>query len=167
MPDFRKKPGTKSGYIRLTNPIKDISAFETVVKALIQKNPLGCTSYYARRKNHPPVEKVREMYTARFECQNGRMKRIGTTIEMYDSIDGYETGIAAVISNMANISSHRGKVRHRKNADLFSVMFRCHDPEGEVCFLNMARDRITLSSYTRDAIQERLEKWTGSIPELA
>jgi hypothetical protein len=167
MPDFRQKPGTKSGVFRLKTPIADIAAFDEIIQALIHKNPLGCTSYYARKRHHPPIQKVREMYTARFEYRNPREKRIGTTIEMYDSVEGYETGIAAVISNMANISSHRGKVRHRKKTDLFSVMLRCHDPKGEIYFLNMARDRMTLSSYIDDAIRERLSKWTSEIPELA
>lgn len=167
MPDFRQKPGTKSGFLRLKAPIADITAFDAIIHALIHKNPLGCTSYYARQKHHPPVEKVREMYTARFEYRNGREKRIGTTIEMYDSVEGYETGIAAVISNMANIASHRGKVRHRKKSDLFSVMLRCHDQEGEIYFLHLTRDRITLSSYIDDAIRERLAEWARGIPELA
>jgi hypothetical protein len=82
-------------------------------------------------------------------------------------VEGYETGVAAVISNMANIASHLGKVRHRKKADLFSVMLRCHDPNGEIYFLNMARDRMTLSSYHEDAIRERLTTWTSGVPELA
>jgi hypothetical protein len=167
MPDFRQKPGTKSGFIRLKIQIADIAAFDAIIQELVHKNPLGCTPYYARQRHHPPVEKVREMYTARFEYRNGREKRIGTTIEMYDSVEGYETGIAAVISNMANIASHRGKIRHRKKADLFSVMLRCHDPTGEIYFLHMTRERITLSSYMDKAIQERLTKWTREILELA
>jgi hypothetical protein len=167
MPDFRVKPGTKSAFCRLKTPLADVAAFDEIIQALIHKNPLGCTSYYARQRHHQPIEKVREMYTARFEYRNVREKRIGTTIEMYDSVEGYETGVAAVISNMANIASHRAKVRHLKKADLFSVMLRCHDPVGEIYFLNMARDRMTLSSYSDDAIRERLLKWTNEVPELA
>jgi hypothetical protein len=166
MPDFRVRPGTKRAYRRLKTPIVDITAFDEIVRSLIHKNPLGCTPWYSRQKYHPPVGKLREMYTAKFEYRNGTQKRIGTSIEMYDSVEGYETGIAAVISNMANIASHRGKVRHIKQADLFSVMLRCHDGSGEVYYLNIARNRITLSSYADERIRERVEKWTGSVPAL-
>ena len=107
------------------------------------------------------------MYTAKFEYRNEKRKRIGTSIEMYDSVEGYETGIAAVISNMANIASHRGKVKHLPEADLFSVMLKCHDPNGELYFLSIARNRITLSSYHDERIRERVEEWAKSVPELA
>jgi hypothetical protein len=167
MPDFRPRPGTGKSYRRLKNPIADITTFNAIIQALVFNNPLGCTSYYARRKNHPPVQKVREMYTAKFEYRNEKMKRIGTSIEMYDSVDGYETGIAAVISNMANIASHRGRVKHLPSADLFSVMLKCHDPHDELYFLNIARDRVILSSYCDDSIREQVEKWADSVPALS
>lgn len=167
MPDFRPRPGTRKTYRRLKNPIADITVFNAIIQSLAFDNPLGCTSYYARRKNHLPVQKVREMYTAKFEYRNEKRKRIGTSIEMYDSVDGYETGIAAVISNMANRASHRGTVKHLPSADLFSVMLKCHDSNGELYFLNIARDRITISSYTDDAIRKRVETWTDSVPALA
>jgi hypothetical protein len=167
MPDFRPRAGTKRSYRRLKTPISDITAFNAIIQSLILKNPLGCTSYYARRKNHPPVQKAREMYTAKFEYRNEKRKRIGTSIEMYDSVEGYETGIAAVISNMANIASHRGKVKHLPAADLFSVMLKCQDPNGELYFLNIARDRITLSSYTDDRIRKQVEAWTDTVPVLS
>ena len=167
MPDFRPRPGTKRSYRRLKNPIADITAFDAIIRSLIINNPLGCTSYFARRNNHPPVQKAREMYTAKFEYRNEIGKRIGTTIEMYDSVEGYETGIAAVISNLANREAHRGKVKHLPSADLFSVMLKCHDPVGELYFLNIARNRITLSSYADDAIRKKVETWAASVPELA
>jgi hypothetical protein len=166
MPDFRARPGTKRAYRRLKIPIADITVFDELIQSLIHTNPLGCTPYYARQKYHPPVEKLREMYTAKFDYRNGTQKRIGTSIDMYDSVEGYETGIAAVISNMANIASHRGKVLHLKKADLFSVMLRCHDPDDEVFFLHIARDRISISSYTDDAIRKKVEAWTDTVPAL-
>ncbi|MDD1690803.1 MAG: hypothetical protein LUQ66_09095 [Methanoregula sp.] len=154
-------------YHRLKSPIADITGFDAIIRSLIFKNPLGCISYFSRKKNHPPVEKVREMYTAKFEYRNEKKKRIGTSIEMYDSVEGYETGIAAVISNMANIASHRGRVKHLPSADLFSVMLKCQDPNGELYFLSIARDRITVSSYKDDIIRKKVEKWTDSVPALA
>ncbi|HXX54539.1 MAG TPA: hypothetical protein VEI81_00415 [Methanoregula sp.] len=148
-------------------PVADIQVFDRIVQSLIQRNPLGCTPYFARVHHHPPIEKLREMYTAKFEYRNERRKRVGSTIEVYDSVEGYDTGIAAVISNMANIASHRAKPRHLPKADLYSVMLQCHDREGELYFLNISRTRITLSSFMNDAIQKKVEAWTDSVPELA
>jgi hypothetical protein len=107
------------------------------------------------------------MYTAKFAYENKDGKRIGTGQEMYDSVKGYEYGIAAVISNMANIAAHRGTVRYIPDSDLFSVIIKCHDAGGELYFLSIARDRVTVSSYTDDEIRRRVERWSDRVPELA
>ena len=142
MADFKRKPGTKSAYRSLKKPIADIGQFNVIVQDLIMKNPLGCTSYWSARKHYVPVRKVREMYTAKFVYLNAKKKRIGTGLDMYDSVEGYQTGIAAVISNVANSMSHRGTVRHMPDADLFSVMLKCHDPDGEFYYLSLAQNGL-------------------------
>jgi hypothetical protein len=167
MPYFKQKPGTKSAFRRLKHPFPDLTTFNTVVRSLILKNPLGCTSYMSMKKNHPPLETVREMYTAKFVYLNAAGKQIGRGLDTYDSVEGYENGIAAVISNMANIASHRGKVKHLPAADLFSVTLKCHDSDGELYFLSIARDRVTLFSYSDDAIRKRVEVWSDGVPALA
>jgi hypothetical protein len=167
MPDFRLRPGTKSVTHRMKIPVADIMVFDRIVQTLINANPLGCTPYYARLHHHPPIEKLRERYTARFEYRNERRRQIGSTSEVYDSVEGYGTGIAAVISNMANIASHRAKPRHLPKADLYSVMLQCHDRVDGLYFLNLSRERITLSSFSDDTVLERVVEWTRSIPELA
>jgi hypothetical protein len=166
MTQFRQRAGTKSAVRRLKKPLPDIIAFDAVVRSLIMKNPLGCTSYRSVKKHHPPVEKVREMYTAKFVYETAGGKRIGSSSEIYNSVEGYQTGIAAVVSNMANIASHRGKVRHLPDADLFSVTLKCHDPDGELFFLSLARNRMTLSSYTDDRIRKRVGAWVDSVQAL-
>ena len=167
MAHFNQKPGTMSASYRMKKPFTDVPAFDAIVRSLIMKNPLGCTSYWYRKKNLQPVEKVREMYTAKFVYEDPNEKRIGTGQEMYNSVEGYQYGIAAVISNMANIAAHRGKVRHLPDADLFSVILKCHDPNGELYFLSIARDRLTVSSYTDDEIRRRIETWVEGVPALA
>ena len=166
MAHFNQKPGTKSAFHLLKKPILGANAFDAVVRSLAMNNPLGCTSYRTRKKVHQPVEKVREMYTAKFVYENPDGKRIGTGQEMYDSLEGYQYGIAAVITNMANIAAHRGKIRHIPENDLFSVILKCHDPGGEMYFLSIARDRVTVSSYTDDKIRRRVEQWTDKVPAL-
>lgn len=167
MAHFNQKPGTKSAFHHLKNPFPDVIAFDAVVRSLIVKNPLGCTSYRTGKKNHRPIENVREMYTAKFVYEDLNGRRIGTGQEMYNSLEGYQYGIAAVISNMANIAAHRGKVRHIPDTDLFSVILKCHDPNGEYYFLSIARDRVTVSSYIDDEIRMRVERWSDRVPALA
>jgi hypothetical protein len=91
---------------------------------------------------------------------------VGSGSETYNTVDGYHTGIAAVISNMANIASHGGKVKHTPGADLFSVTLKCNDPKAGLYFLSIARDRVTLSSYSDDAIRERVGKWADGVPGM-
>lgn len=166
MAKFEPRPGTKSAYHNLKRPIADIGEFDRIVQTLILGNPLGCTSYRSARKNHLPIEKVREMYTAKFVYLNDKKKRIGAAIEMYDSVGGYETGIAAVISNVANNLSHRGIVKHLPDDDLFSVTIRCHDLDGEVYALSITRNRVTVSSYTDEGIKKKVEAWVDTVPGL-
>ncbi|WAC04452.1 MAG: hypothetical protein OS112_08255 [Methanoregula sp.] len=166
MAQFKQKNTAKSAVHALRHPIPDIVAFNTVVRSLILKNPFGCTSYMSAKKNHPPLETVREMYTAKFVYENTKGKQIGYGLDMYNSIDGYQNGIAAVISNMANIAAHGGKVHHVPAADLFSVILKCNDPKAGLYFLSIARDRVTLSSYNDEGIRSRVEKWADGVPGL-
>lgn len=166
MSHFNQRPGTKSAVHYLMNPIPDITAFNTIVRSVVRQNPFGCVSYYHKKKHHPPVEIVREMYTAKFVYDDEESKRAGTGQETYNSVEGYQYGIAAVLSNLANFSAHKGKARHVPGSDLFSVILKCQDPSGEYYFLSLARDRVTLASYEDDAIRKKVEAWTDSVPVL-
>jgi hypothetical protein len=164
MKQFRRKPGTRSAFLDLKTPFPDATAFEAVVRSICMNNPFGCISYMKGKKNHQPVERVREMYTAKFVYEDPEGRRIGTSQETYNSLEGYQFGIHAVICNMANVSAHRGKIRHLPDTDHFSVILKCHDPNGEFYFLSLARDRVTVSSFTDDEILTRVELWKGSVP---
>jgi hypothetical protein len=166
MTQFRQKAGTTSAVHRLKKPVPDITAFDEIVRSLIQKNALGCISHWIALKHHPPIEIVREMYTAKFVYTDATGKRIGSGSEVYHSVEGYHTGIAAVISNMANLAAHGGKVRHIPDSDLFSITLKCQDPGGELYYLSIARNRVTISSYSDDAIRTRISQWNDSVPAL-
>lgn len=166
MRQFTPKPGTQSAIRILETPFADITTFSAAVQELVMANPLGCTSYFMARKHLPPVMKVRERYTAKFVYENGRKKQIGSTSEVYDSVDGYLDGIHAVMSNMANTAAHRGRPRHVAESDRFSVIMKCHEAGGELYFIGMARDRITVASYTDDAILWKAKRWIEKSPVL-
>jgi hypothetical protein len=68
---------------------------------------------------------------------------------------------------MVDIPSHRGMVRHLPDADLFAVTLKYHDPEGELFFLSIARNRVTLSSSSDDTIRKRVGRWSEAVPALA
>lgn len=167
MTRFRSRPGTRSASRRLKHPIADIRTFVSIIRMLVIENPLGCTSYHTTRKTHPPVKAVRERYTAKFAYLDAKGKQAGTSSEVYDSVDGYEMGRAAMITNMANIAAHRGRAVPLPDADLFSATLACHDPSGELYFVSLTRDRITIASYEDDAIRKRVEAWADSVTELA
>ncbi|OPX62042.1 MAG: hypothetical protein A4E34_00275 [Methanoregula sp. PtaU1.Bin006] len=128
MARFIEKPGKKSAFRYLKHPFSDIGKFEEIVREIVLKNPFDCTSYMKKGRNHPPVEKVREKYTAKFVYEDADGKQVGNGLDMYTSAEGYQYGIAAVISNMANVAAHGGKVRHDPASDLFSVTLQCNDP---------------------------------------
>lgn len=163
---FREKSEKRSAVLYLKTPFPDIRAFSAFVQDLILKNPFGCTAYMTGRKNHPPVENVREMYTAKFVYMDSNRRQVGSGSEIYDTLEGYEDGIAAVVSNTANAIAHRGKAKHHPAADLFSVTLQCHDPDGSCWFLSVARDRVTLSAYKDDAVKKRVNEWAKMVPAL-
>jgi len=167
MTQFRKRAGTMSAVHRLKRAVPDIATFDGIIRSLVLKNPLGCVSHWIALKHQPPIGIVREMYTAKFVYTDTAGKRIGSGSEVYHSVEGYNTGISAVISNMANRAAHGGKVRHTPDADLFSVTLKCQDTGGELYYLSIARDRMTLSSYRDDAIRTRVSEWTDTVPALA
>lgn len=166
MARFIENAGKKSAFRYLKHPLPDVEAFDAVIRELILKNPLGCISYMKGGRNHPPVGKVREQYTAKFVYENAHGKQVGNGLDMYASVEGYRYGIAAVISNMANASAHGGKPRHDPASDHFSVTLKCNHPREGLFFLNLSRERLTISSYRDDAVLDRVRDWADGVPHL-
>jgi len=163
---FREKTGTKSAVLYPKTPFPDIRAFSVFVRDIILKNPFGCTSHMTGRKNHPPVEKIREMYTAKFVYLDKNRVQVGSGSEIYHTLDGYEDGIAAAVSNTANALAHGGKAKHTPDTDLFAVTLQCHDLDGTLWFMSVARDRVTISAYKDDAVKKRVGEWAKTVPAL-
>jgi hypothetical protein len=88
---FRHKPGSKSAFRHLKVPFPDVTAFDAVVRSLVMKNPLDCTSYMSGKKNHPPVEKVREMYTAKFVYEDVKESGSGADLRYTILLKGTST----------------------------------------------------------------------------
>ena len=167
MADFAPNTNVKSAVRKLATPIADIASFNTIVQNVILNNPFGCISYMSGGVNHPPVEKTKESYTARFLYQDTDAKTIGKGAESYDTITGFSAGITSVLANTANNTAHGGTPVHAAANDSFSVSLKCHDPNGELYMVNFSRQQVTLSSYEDDSIRANLETWADAVPALA
>lgn len=167
MADFVQNTNIKSAVRKLANPIADIDAFNTIVQNVIASNPFGCVSYMSGGTNHPPVEKTKETYTARFVYQDTEAKTVGKGSESYNAMAGYNAGITAVLANTANNTAHAGTPVHDAASDSFSATLRCHDPNGELYQVNFSRQQVTVSSYEDDAIRTRIETWADGVTALA
>jgi len=167
MADFIQNTNVKSSARKLAAPITDVDAFSTLVQNVILNNPFGCISYMSGGVNHPPVEKTRESYTAKFVYQDALAKSVGRSSETYNTITGFNAGIAAVLANTANSTAHGGTPVRDPAADSFSATLKCHAPSGEIYMVNFSRQQVTISSYEDDAIRTVLETWADGVPALA
>jgi len=167
MADFTQNTNVKSAVRKLAEPIEDINAFNAIVQSVILNNPFGCVSYMSSGANHPPVEKIRETYTAKIVYQDNDAKVVGRGADTYDSITGFNAGITAILADTANTTAHGGIPAHNSDGDSYSATLKCHDPNGELFFVNFSRQQVTISSYEDDGIKGRIETWADSVPALA
>ncbi len=167
MADFTQRTNIKSAVRRLAYPIADVTAFNTIVQSIILNNPLGCVSYMNSGVNHPPVEKNRETYTAKFVYEDDAAKIVGSGSESYRTLEGFSAGITAMLANTANNTAHGGTAIHDTDMDTYSATLKCHDPNGELYFLTLSRQQVAISSYENDSIRTRIETWVDGVPALA
>jgi hypothetical protein len=167
MTDFVQSSETKRAVRKLTNPIADVAAFNTIVQSVITQNPFGCVEYMTAGETHPAVEKTKEAYTARIVYQDSDAVTVGTGAHKFNSLTGFTSGAAALLSAAPVTTAHGGTAAHDTDNDTFSVTFKCHDPNGEVYSLVLARDQVSLSSYESEDIRTKVETWADSVPELA
>jgi hypothetical protein len=164
---FNCTSAVKNASRKLQRPFTDVDTFDAVIRSIIRNNPFGCISYMNAGTNHPPVEKIKESYTAKFTyCDFGGKQR-GTTTECYDTLEGYRAGLAAVPLHAANIAAHGGMVVHDGDADTFAVSLKCHNPSGDLYYLNFSRRQVTITSYRDDGILSAVEVWAEGVPEFA
>jgi hypothetical protein len=167
MTDFVQSSETKRAVRKLTNPIADVTTFNTIVQSVIQGNPFGCVAYMTAGENHPAVEKTKEAYTARIVYQDSDALTVGTGTHRFNSLAGFTSGATALLGAAAITSAHGGTAAHDTDSDTYSVTLKCHDANGEVYNVVFSRDQVTLSSYEDEAIRTKIETWADSVPELA
>jgi hypothetical protein len=167
MADFTSGTTTKSAIRKFADPLPDVTAFETIVQSVITSNPFQCVTYNAGGAEHDPVERSRQGYTARVIYTDVNAKTVGIVTIRAADVAGF-TAVANRVAADSTIATALGGTASRDYAhEAFAVTLKCHDPNGELYYLSFTRDRVTLSSYTDDAILSRIETWADTIPALA
>jgi hypothetical protein len=167
MADFVQNSQTKSAIRELADPIADVAAFNTIIQSVITGNPFACVSYMTAGVTHDPVEKTKESYAVKIIYQDSDAKVVGNLSDKFNTIAGFNAGATAILANTALSISHGGTpVRDTEN-ETFSATLKCHDPNGELYKVNFSRGRVTLTSYSDEAIRTRVETWADSVAALA
>ena len=167
MANFVQNTNVKSAVRELANPISDVSSFDTIVGSVITDNPFECVAYMTAGVNHDPVEKTNETYTARLVYEDVDAKNVGTSTEKYNTIAGFAAGVAVLMGSAPLATAHGGTTIHDPEVDTYSATIRCHDANGELYYVNISRDRISVTSYSADAILAKVDTWADSVPALA
>jgi hypothetical protein len=167
MADFIQSTTVKTSVRELANPIADVGSFDTIIGSVITDNPFACVAYMSAGVNHNPVEKTKETYTARLVYEDSNAINVGSTVEKYNTIAGFNTGVAIIMASAPLATQHGGTCSHDPDKDTYSTTLRCHDANGEIYYVNFARDRLSVTSYSDDAILAKVETWADSVPTLA
>ena len=167
MADFVQNSQTKSAIRELADPIADVAAFNTIVQSVITTNPFACVSYITAGVTHDPVEKTKEGYVVKIIYQDTDAKTVGTLSDKFDTIAGFSAGATAILANTALSTAHGGTPVRDTESETFSATLKCHDVNGELYMVNFSRGRVTLTSYSDEAIRTRVETWADSVAALA
>jgi hypothetical protein len=167
MADFVQSNETKNAVRKLAAPISDVATLDGIVASVIATNPFGCVGYMTAGTNPPGVEKTREAYTARFIYQDEVAGNAGIGSHRFNSIAGYNAGITAVMAAAALNTAHDGTPLHDSDNDSFAVTLKCHDPNGELYNVTFSRERVSVQSYSDDAILAKVETWADTVTALA
>jgi len=167
MADFVNSTTVKTSVRELANPIADVAAESTIVASVVTDNPFACVAYMNAGVNHNPVEKTKENYTARLVYEDSNAINVGSSTEKYNTIAGFAAGVAIIVGSAPLAAAHTGTAIHDPDKDTFSATLRCHDANGEIYYVNFARDRLSVTSYSDDAILAKAGTWADGVAALA
>lgn len=167
MADFVQKTTVKTAVRMLAGPIADAAAFDTIVQSVIATNPFGCVSYMTAGVSHAPVEKSREAYVAKIVYLDADARTVGSESGKFPTIAGFNAGAAALLASAPLTTAHGGTPVRDPGNETYSATLKCHDPNGELYMLTFSRDRVSLTSYSDDAIRTKVETWADTVPALA
>ena len=116
---------------------------------------------------HDPVEKTRESYTVKLVYQDGDAKTVGTLSDKYSTIAGFNAGATALLASVPVATAHGGTAVRDTDNETYSATIRCHDANGELFTITFSRGRLSLTSYSDEAIRTKVETWADTVAALA
>ena len=94
-------------------------------------------------------------------------KSVGTDSCKFSSIAGFNAGATALLGSTSLAAAHGGSASRDSDKETYSATLRCRDANGEIYLLTFARDRVSLASYSDDAIRTKVETWADTVAALA
>ena len=150
----------------LANPIADVSTFNLIVQSVITDNPFSCVGYTSDGNNHAPIEKIKEVYTARILYKDNNANIVSTSEETFNSSADYKSGVAAILANTQLAISQGGIAIHDSKFDIYSATLTCHNVNGENYNIVFTRDDVILAGYSDDSIRTKFETWANTVASL-
>jgi len=164
--DFGQDSQGKIVLRELANPIADVSTFNLIVQSVITDNPFSCVGYTSDGNNHAPVEKIKEVYTARILYKDNNANIVSTSEETFNSTAEYKSGVAAILANTQLTTSQGDITSHDSKFDIYSATLKCHDVNGENYNIVFTRDDVILAGYSDDSIRTKFETWANTVASL-
>jgi len=164
--DFGQDSQAKIVVRELANPIADVSTFNLIVQSVITDNPFSCVGYTSDGNNPAPVEKIKEVYTARILYKDNNANIVGTSEETYNNSAEYTSGVAAILANTKLNTSQGDIATHDSKFDFYSATLKCHDVNGENYNIVFTRDDVILAGYSDDSIRTKFETWANTVSSL-
>ena len=167
MANFVQTNNNKTAVRELAVPIADVNTFNGIVQAVLDDNPWECTSYIQNDVEQDPVAKSREYYTAWVLYQDNEASTVGQISARAPTVAAFTANIAELLANEALTTAMGGDPVRDTDADRYSCTLKCHAASGEIYYVSFARDRVSVSSYSDDAILTTLETWADTVAALA
>lgn len=167
MADFIPSSETKNAIRKLAEPLADVTAFDNIVKGVVTNNPFQCVGYNYGGVNHPPVEESKAGYTARIVYQDTMAKTVALITIRSPTIAGFTAVANQIVADTAISTALGGSPVRDLGGEKFTSTLKCHDANGEIYYVNFSRDRVSLTSYSDEAIRSRVETWADNVPALA
>lgn len=167
MGDFVPQSNVKSAVREIASPIADVTAFNTIVQAVLSTNPFGCTAYETSGEQFPAVAKSRENYTARILYEDDEANTVGVVTARAGTVTGFNSAKTAILADTDLATAMGGDPVNDPDGERYAVTLRCHDPSGELYYVSFSRTEVRVTSYEADAILTTVETWADTVPALA
>jgi hypothetical protein len=116
--------------------------------------------------NHAPVERSREAYTARIIYQDTDAITVGQVTIRAGTIAAFTAVANHILADATVATALGGTAARDSDTEKYSATLKCHDQNGEIYFVDFARDQVRLSSFSDDAIKSKVETWADTVPAL-